>query len=126
MLLIFSLVLLSGCATTLTGVQHCALVGEIRDTGNKGASIKSGDNNQELQLQVSGQSSFIVGGPMGGISGFACRPPETDEEKAMVEKIRPEAEGIKTNNSIKLWVGTLGGAVLLLVPLFLFMPSYGD
>ncbi len=119
-LLIFCLVLLSGCATTLTGAQHCALVGEVRDTGEKRASIKSGDKNQELQLQVSGQSSFTAG----GFGAFACRPPETDEEKAMVEKVRPEAERIKTNNAIKLWGGTIGATVLLTGILLLFMPSY--
>ena len=118
--LVFSLFLLSGCATTLTGAQHCALVGEVRDTGDKSASIKSGDKNQELQLQVSGQSSFTAG----GFGAFACRPPETDEERAMVENTRPEAERIKTNNAIKLWGGTIGATVLTLGALLLFMPSY--
>ena len=117
-LLIFSLVLLSGCATTLTGAQRCALVGEVRDTGSKGASIKSGDKGQELQLQFSGQSSFTVG----GISGFSCRPPETDEEKKQVEKLRPEAQTIKTNNALKSAGGLVAGALLLLASLFFFMP----
>ena len=118
-LVIFSLAFLSGCATTLTGAQHCALVGEVRDTGNKGASVKSGNKSQELQLQISGQSSFT----MGGIGAFACRPPETDEEKTMVKKLRPEAEKIKTNNNIKI-VASYGVTFLLLlgIPLFFLLP----
>ena len=113
---LLSLILLGGCATTLTGSQHCALVGEVRDTGNKGASIKSGDKTQELQLQISGQSSFT----MGGIGAFACRPPETEEEKAMVEKLRPEAQTIKRNNTIK-YAGGIGLGTLLLFGLYFFI-----
>ncbi len=98
-----SLGLLTGCATPLTGIQKCALIGEVYAGSSYGSQTVVGSTGRQVY-------SYIM-----PTINPRCRLPQTAAERAKVDEIRPEAqEQASENNKIFwAWFGGMMGALWL-------------
>ena len=102
--LIFSLTFLSSCVTRLTGVQECALIGEVY----QGSSIGSRTHIGSIGNTIYSYNTRVAN-PI-------CRIPETLEEQQIVDETRPQARAIREKNNRNLilgYTGILVGSVVL-------------
>ena len=91
-ILVFSLISLSGCITPLTGVQQCALIGEVYQGSAVGSQTR--------------------------VYNPVCRVPQNNAEQERIEKVRPEAKAISSKNrrnTVLTYVGSIVGGIILAI-----------
>lgn len=102
--LILSLISFTAC-TTLTGVERCALIGQVQE----GTQIGT-------QTHVSSVGSTVYSYNTPSYNPI-CKLPKTEEEKARVADIIPiakEKQGKMRQERMMYWAGVAGALVLSL------------
>ena len=99
-ILSFSIVLLSGCVTPLTGVQHCAIQGEYYIGSTSSSHINPLIRTESEQTVVH----------------YNCRRVKTAEEQKEIDQALPKALAVKKDNNIKRWALLSVGVVVLILP----------